>query len=201
VKKKGVYKRAQFSCFLFPNWDSMKKKRKEQQEQQQQQIPRGTTSTTRPLKMSPYAIHHLTVQDAPALARNNMAAFWEDANWNILWPKGTTLPFLITQASNRYPRNLLKDRNILRHEKAVDPSTGALLGYARWKLPVAEALRGECWTEAQVPDVSQSERNMFEKQASEAWWEPRSEMDSLDDENHRVKNRILGEGSFLGKSP
>ncbi|KAI0005821.1 hypothetical protein F4779DRAFT_633168 [Xylariaceae sp. FL0662B] len=52
------------------------------------------------------------------------------------------------------PRNLLRHRQTLRHQKAVDASSDAVVGYARWILPSARAVTagGEPeWAEAQVP--------------------------------------------------
>ncbi len=157
--------------------------------------------------MTPCQIAPLSFSDARALARNNMSAFWEDPNWNILWPKTITLPSLIVQAALRYPRNLLNDPTVFRHEKAVDPETGELVGYARWKLPQDKRFvtneRGRqeaAWKEAQLDDPSPTERKQYQDMAAGAWWEPRTDMD-LDDANHAVEDRILAEKPYLSESP
>lgn len=65
--------------------------------------------------MTTWKIEPCFVGDAAALARNNMAAFWEDPNWVILWPKDMTQEFIIEQSAKRQPRNLLRDREKVRH--------------------------------------------------------------------------------------
>ncbi|KAE8155001.1 hypothetical protein BDV25DRAFT_170325 [Aspergillus avenaceus] len=87
-------------------------------------------------------------------SRNNIAAFWEDPSWAILWP------------SDRQPRSLLRNRECLRHQKAVDTNAGGVVGYARWVLPGSRSCNGDCsivWAEAQVSP------------ADAAWWSPRKE--------------------------
>ncbi|KAE8386995.1 hypothetical protein BDV23DRAFT_175030 [Aspergillus alliaceus] len=64
--------------------------------------------------MTTYKIESCYVTDA---ARNNMAAF------------------LGTRPTKCQPRNLLRDLEKVRHEKADDPVTGTIVGYARWILP------------------------------------------------------------------
>ncbi|KAI8256023.1 hypothetical protein K4K53_007589 [Colletotrichum sp. SAR 10_77] len=153
--------------------------------------------------MPPCQIRPCTLADGPSLARNNMSAFWTDPNWILLWPKHITLDFLIEQAAKRLPNNLLRDRDALRHEVAVDPATGALLGYARWELPAAKTStsgpdgsgRPE-WAAAQIPDVSAEERKALKERADGAWWEP-IDMEGIDDESVKVKERILAEKPYL----
>lgn len=147
-----------------------------------------------------WEISGCTVADAAALARNNMSAFWEDPTWVLLWPEDVTLDFLIEQSTKRHPQNLLRDRAAIRHEKAINPVTGAVVGYARWVLP--EGYRtvenGEpAWAEAQVPAVSKEEEERFRALGESAWWEYRSDMSSLDDANHVVMRRILSERPHL----
>jgi hypothetical protein len=85
--------------------------------------------------MAGWKIEHRTVADAAALVRSNMAAFWEDPTWIVLWPKDIILDFLIEQSTKRQALNLLRLREVTRHEKAVDLIAGAVVGYARWILP------------------------------------------------------------------
>ncbi|KAF6805603.1 acetyltransferase [Colletotrichum sojae] len=145
----------------------------------------------------PWKILPCTLADAPALARNNMSAFWTDPNWRIMWPD-RTLDFIIAQCAERVPRNLLRDRVTLRHEKAVDPETGALVGYARWVLPAGLAAGpGRApWAEAQIPDVSAEESAAIEKKADAAWWEP-VDMEGSDDESIGIRNRILASKPYI----
>ncbi|KAE8315837.1 acyl-CoA N-acyltransferase [Aspergillus transmontanensis] len=150
--------------------------------------------------MTTWKIEPCFVGDAAALARNNMAAFWEDPNWVILWPKDMKQEFIIEQSAKRQPRNLLHDREKVRHQKAVYPSTGAVVGYARWILP-PEHCTGEngspAWAEAQVPDVSEDEKKRYQELAESAWWSPREDMNSLDDKNHVVMDRIRAEKPYI----
>ncbi|KAI1210763.1 acyl-CoA N-acyltransferase [Annulohypoxylon truncatum] len=150
--------------------------------------------------MASWKIEGCTVADAPALARNNMSAFWEDPTWILLWPKEITREFLIKQGEKRYPRLLLRDREVTRHQKAVDPATGALVGYARWILPAGRSTAADGspeWASAQAPDVGDDERRRFEELAESAWWNGRKEMRHIDDKNDVVMDRILSEKSYI----
>ncbi|KAI1802304.1 acyl-CoA N-acyltransferase [Daldinia bambusicola] len=150
--------------------------------------------------MTAWKIEGCTVADAPALARNNMSAFWEDPTWILLWPEGTTLERLIDSATQRYPWTLVSGREEKRHEKAVDPGTGELVGYARWILPPSNftAKDGEPeWPEAQIPDVSDEEKKRFEEQAQAAWWGARKEVGRIDDKNDEVMDRLLAQGTYI----
>ncbi|KAH8694012.1 hypothetical protein BGW36DRAFT_361834 [Talaromyces proteolyticus] len=129
-----------------------------------------------------------------------MAAFWEDPTWIILWPKDITLDFLIEQSAKRQARNLLQSRQDRRHQKAVDPVTNAVVGYARWILPsghVTTEEGGPEWVEAQVPDVSEEEKKHFEELAQSAWWNPGSDMGEIDEKNEEVMERILAEKPYI----
>ncbi|OTB04521.1 hypothetical protein M426DRAFT_11415 [Hypoxylon sp. CI-4A] len=150
--------------------------------------------------MANWNIEGCTVADANALARNNISAFWEDPTWILLWPKETTLEFLIKQSQKRYPHVLLSDREERRHQKAVDPETGALVGYARWILPANRLTAedgGPEWPEAQIPDVGSEEKQHFEKLYKTAWWNARKELSSIDDKNSVVMDRILAERPYI----
>ncbi|OJJ45166.1 hypothetical protein ASPZODRAFT_120689 [Penicilliopsis zonata CBS 506.65] len=141
--------------------------------------------------MAKWKIESCSVEDAAALAQNNISAFWEDPTWRILWPDEITLEYLIEQSGIRQGNNLLRSPEDMRHQKAVDPATGALVGYARWKLPSTCA--DDEWPEARVPVVGEEEKKQIQQLAESAWWEPRSDMDSLDEEAHRISTRILAE--------
>ncbi|PLB51530.1 acyl-CoA N-acyltransferase [Aspergillus steynii IBT 23096] len=150
---------------------------------------------TEPWKISP-----CNVSDAAALARNNMAAFWEDSAWAMLWPTEIQLDFLIEQSTLRLPRNLLQNHQCLRHQKAIDPVTGAVVGYARWILPADRAVaidNSVVWAEAQVPGVSPDEERRFQEQAKSAWWRPRSDMGAMDDEIDAVRRKVFAEKAFM----
>ncbi|KAJ7932107.1 hypothetical protein B0H13DRAFT_2520656 [Mycena leptocephala] len=129
-----------------------------------------------------WPIHPVALADAPHLAHNNMSAFWTDPSWRLLWPSIT----YHTSSPNRAT---------LRHQRAVDPTTGALLGYARWKVPDTKEAE---WLDAQVKDVeSEAERQGIEECANGAWWEPRFWAAPSDEEAHREKGRILREREYL----
>lgn len=152
--------------------------------------------------MAYWKIEPCTVADAPGLARNNIAAFWEDPTWILLWPN-TTQEFLIEQSGKRQPRNLLRNREQTRHLKAVDPATGAIVGYARWILPPSYCTTEDGtaeWPNAQVPNVSDEEKKRFDELAESAWWEGRSDMSGIDDKNNAVMKPILAEKPYISKS-
>ncbi len=76
-----------------------------------------------------WKIEAVVLSDAPAVARNNVSAFWEDKHWRLSWDDTITRDYLIKQQSEKVPSDLLHRRDILRHLKAVDPDTGELAGY------------------------------------------------------------------------
>jgi GNAT superfamily N-acetyltransferase len=146
--------------------------------------------------MASCKIDQCTVLDAAALAHNNISAFWEDPTWRILWPSDITLEYLIGESTKRQANNLLRSPEDTRHQKSVDPVTGAVLGYARWILPPSSL---DEWPEAKVPAVSEKEKKQIQKLAESAWWQFRSDMDHLDDEGHQIKNRILAEKPYMSR--
>lgn len=148
--------------------------------------------------MPPYTIQPVTLADSPALARNNISAFWTNPNWNLLWPKNTTLDFLIAEATKRMPNNLLRDTAALRHLKAVDTETGELVGYARWELPAGHR-DAAAWAGSRiaVDAVSEEERRAIKERSDAAWWEP-IDMDGIDDCVPQ-KKRILAEKPYISK--
>lgn len=147
-----------------------------------------------------YEITRCTTEDAADIAWNNMSAFWEDPNWRYIW-KDTNLPSVIQQCTVRTPNNLLKDRDLLRHFKAVDPETGKFMGYIRWKLPLRYYKHGQgnpIWPEGQTPDVDPAEKNEIQARAESAWWYTENPNDHLDDQLIVIKNRILATKDYLG---
>ncbi|KAL0933810.1 acetyltransferase [Colletotrichum truncatum] len=144
--------------------------------------------------MEHWKIEPCTLADAPALARNNISGFWTDPNWILLWPKDIKLEFLIEQVTKRIPNNLIRDRETLRHFKAVDPESGALVGYARWELPARCATAPE-WADAQIAEVSEVERKAIKERSDSAWWKPQF-MDGIDDCGPE-KERILAERDYI----
>ena len=147
---------------------------------------------------TPWRIEGCTVADGAALAHNNFPAFWTDPTWRVIWPMCVTPKFVITQGVLRGPRNLLRDRATLRHQKAVDPATGGVVGYARWILP--PSLAGDAaWPEAQVPDVSDEEKAEIERVAETAWWHFNDADTALDIAMSKRKNEMLAEREYLGE--
>lgn len=150
--------------------------------------------------MPEYAITNCTVADAADVARHSMSAFWQDPNWRMLW-RGTSLPFLIEQAAARGPRGLLRDRDRLRHYKAVDAGTGRLVGYIRWRLPAGRCRNEDgspAWGDGQIPDVSPAERAVYDRRAEAAWWETDPSGDVLDGPMIKMKNDLLGKKDYIG---
>ncbi|KAI3392442.1 hypothetical protein diail_5686 [Diaporthe ilicicola] len=149
--------------------------------------------------MPGYVIQGCTVEDGADVARNNMTSFWQDVNWRMVW-RHTTLPRVVEACTARSPRNLLKDRALLRHFKAVDPETGRFMGYARWKLPPGyqENEDGSAvWPEGQTPDVTPEERAKIEEVADAADWELDHEGDHLDAPITRRKIEYLARKDYL----
>ncbi|KAL6854729.1 hypothetical protein ACO1O0_005854 [Amphichorda felina] len=125
--------------------------------------------------MEKYELRSCTVDDAPGLAKNNASAFWEEEWWNILW-ENRTLDSLIEAFTARLPKTLLTDRSVRRHQKIVHVSSGEVVGYARWILP--ESHRHE-WLEAQIPDLSDQDRQRFDKAYANANFTTRG-LDDMD---------------------
>lgn len=150
----------------------------------------------------PYTITHCDARDdAAAVARNNASAFWEDPNWRYCWRPHYTLERLVAAFVERTPANLLRDRDALRHFKAVDPATGRLVGYIRWRLPAGRCC-GEppVWPEGQTPDVSVEEREEFEKRAAAADWDPVDYgEEELDNALKPIQERLLAKKEYLSK--
>ncbi|KAM0263532.1 hypothetical protein ACHAQJ_001151 [Trichoderma viride] len=149
--------------------------------------------------MATYAIAPCNAADGHALSRNNMSAFWEIPNWVLTW-RNTTLEEHIITVAKRYPRRLITDRETSRHQKAVDPETGRLLGYARWILPAsfATAVDGEpAWPEAVVPAVGPEEEAEIRRVADATPWNPIEESDSLDIAVREIKDKIMQKKQYL----
>lgn len=147
------------------------------------------------------AICQCTVADSDALARNNIPAFWADPHWVLAW-KHRTLDYHISQIAKRMPRNLLNDREIKRHQKAVDLETGRLVGYARWILPEARATLRDgtpAWPEAVVPAVSPEEEAEIRRVAATAHWDPNEESDHLGEHIQEAKKEILVRKEYIRK--
>lgn len=91
--------------------------------------------------MASFVLSQCSVADGTALAANSIPAFWVDPHWVLAW-RHRTLEYHISQIALRFPRNLLNNREALRHQKAVDTETSRILGYARWCLDAPHHLKG-----------------------------------------------------------
>jgi len=143
-----------------------------------------------------------TVNDAAALAVNNVGAFWGQPYWRMIWPADAQLPYITEQMRKRMATSvLLKDRDERRHEMAVDEDTGAVVGYARWLVP--PPLQSE-WTDGQVPDVEDNAKKALEELADSAVWNVGAgtniNTDVLDAKIAATKRRILAEREFIRES-
>jgi len=149
--------------------------------------------------MATYTIAQCTVTDSDDLTRNNIPAFWEDPHWNLAW-RHKTLEQHLVQVAKRTPRNLLNDRLTKRHQKAIDPKTGRLLGYARWILPPSHATNEDgtlVWPEAVVPAVGPEEEAEFRRIADTAIWDPNTDSDELLVPVYKVKEEILARKPYM----
>ncbi|KAI0123300.1 acyl-CoA N-acyltransferase [Xylariales sp. AK1849] len=133
--------------------------------------------------MPTYKIEGCTVNDAAALARNNMSAWWTDPTWLLNW-EDRTLEDITVQCTKRMSTMLLKDRTQKRHQKVVDAETGTVVGYSRWILPYCRA-RDAC------------DEKEYMKRFSEATWYRRRDVNSLGDLLEAIMNRLMRGKEFL----
>jgi hypothetical protein len=147
-----------------------------------------------------YKISHCTVADGPAIARNNVAAFWADPHSYSRW-RHRTAEEHVAQVAKETPRDLLDDdRTTKRHQKAVDPETGALMGYARWKIPPSHAVDadgGLAWPEAVVPAVRPEEEAEIRRVADTAVQDASSESDESGAALRKVRMAVLERKSYM----
>lgn len=145
-------------------------------------------------------IEPVVLADAPALASNNVSAYWEDDTFRRKWDSAITPEYLIEQETARIPDALLYRRDILRHLKATDPCTGELMGYLRAALPVEHANLPDgslVWPEMQIADVSAEERNRIREVAENAWYNPKD--DGSEDRAFEMQREILSKGVYISK--
>ncbi|KAM0811829.1 hypothetical protein AB5N19_12185 [Seiridium cardinale] len=138
-------------------------------------------------------VDRCTVDDAAALARNNMSAYWTDSTWRINF-RGRELEDIIANCTKRVPTNLLTNRDTLRHQKVVDTQTGAVLGYARYIMP--NRLTGE-WLEAQTPGSSAEEEKEFMKQFCSANWIRRGDKTNLGQPLSDIMERLMRGNEYI----
>ncbi|MCJ1379693.1 hypothetical protein MMC17_002795 [Xylographa soralifera] len=153
--------------------------------------------------MPPFATSPCTVDDGPILGHINVFAFWTDSTWVLIW-RDKTVDYVAQQGARRTSRNLLTDTAHRRHQKAVDLSSGAVVGFARWILPdigteAAAATNPETlWPGARVPAVSKERQDEAEREFAEADWSFDDELAELDEPVTEMKNRLMeGKGYLL----
>ncbi|KAH8647384.1 acyl-CoA N-acyltransferase [Xylariales sp. PMI_506] len=149
--------------------------------------------------MATYTLSRCTVADALDLSRNNMSAFWQEPNWVLAW-KHTTLEQHIITTARRYPRRLMSSRETTRHQKAIDPETGHVVGYIRWELPAGHTttVDGElAWPEAIVPDVDPEKKAELLRIAADTPWNPNNETDPLDEKVDNIKKEIMARKPYI----
>jgi hypothetical protein len=149
--------------------------------------------------MASYTISGCTVADGPAIARNNVPAFWEDPHWRLPW-RHRTLEQHVACVAKRTPRLLIEKPTTKRHQKAIDPGTGHVLGYSRWNIPASHSTNSDgtlAWREAVVPAVSPEEEAEILRIASAEPWDPNGDMDDLDLELRKIKKEILDRKSYM----
>jgi len=152
--------------------------------------------------MVSYTISPCAITDAADISRNNISAFWEDPSWILSW-NHTTLDQHIAQVVKRIPRNLLNNRATTRHQKAVDPETGRLLGYARWIIPPSYSVLADgqpAWPEAMGPTVTPEEEAEIRRVAATAIWSPNTEANELEVPVNKIKDELLEKKPYLRTS-
>jgi len=151
-----------------------------------------------------YRVEGCTIDDAAGLGRNNASAYWKQPYWRMLWPQDMDREFIIEQVQKRIgPAVLLRDRDHLRQEKAVDEDTGDIIGYARWNLSEAlvKSHEGEVlWADRQVPGVDDDLRKELEEEMDASWWEPRSDTGELDVKIEEARERLHAQEKHIGEA-
>ena len=143
--------------------------------------------------MSDLQITSITVEDGPLLAKNNMTAFYGQTWWRLLW-KDTPLDDIINSCGKRFGTRMLSNRETRRFQAVRDPSTNEILGYARWILPESHK---DAWLAAQLPDVSLEERQRFQEMHDSAEWNPRDDMDALDEWRLQTQPTLLPKEPYI----
>jgi hypothetical protein len=152
--------------------------------------------------MAPYTISHCTVADSAALTRNNISAFWEDPHYALSY-RHRTLEQHISEVSKETPRNLLDNRTSKRHQKAIDPETGRLLGYSRWNIPLPHATDADGtpeWPEAVVSAVGPEEEAEIGRIADTAVLHSNNEPDEWFVQVRETRKEILERKTYMRTS-
>jgi hypothetical protein len=143
-------------------------------------------------------IEPCTVADGPAIGQMNVKAFWTDLTWKTMWP-GKTREYMASQASLRMSAALLDNRSHKRHLKAVDSTTGAIIGYARWVLPDtgdSNVAIDTMWADAKIPEVSEEVAKQAERDSASAEWTPDSASDALDPAWIEMRDKLYDKNRY-----
>jgi hypothetical protein len=153
--------------------------------------------------MTTLKISGCNVADGPAIAENNISAFWPDEHSYVQW-RHRTLEQHIEEVAKQTPRDLLDDdRTTKRHQKSVDPETGRLLGYSRWKIPPSSATYADgtpAWAEAVVPLVGAEEETEIRRIADTAIMDARPGSDQSLVALRKVRNEILTRKPYMRRT-
>ncbi|KGO75404.1 Acyl-CoA N-acyltransferase [Penicillium italicum] len=150
--------------------------------------------------MAPFVLSPCCVADGAALAANSIPAFWADPHWVLAW-RHRTLEYHVSQIALRFPRNLLNNRQALRHQKAVDLEAGRILGYARWCLPPSYEISPDdgtpTWPEAQVPAVEPEKEVEIRRIAETVIWDPNNDADELLDRVNALEKEVTPKTPYI----
>ncbi|KAE9374829.1 acyl-CoA N-acyltransferase [Stipitochalara longipes BDJ] len=137
--------------------------------------------------------------DGPAIAQNNIPAFFTVPNWRLIWTRlnpPKSCEYVTTQCALRVGWNLISGGERRRHLKVID-ATGRVVGYCRWVLP--EGVKGveELWPEAKVPGVGKEEELRLCRMHGSADWTYDHALDVLDGPQKEAKERLMRGRSYL----
>jgi hypothetical protein len=107
-----------------------------------------------------YIVDSVATSDAPGVARAMFSAFWEDPHWRRLWATETNLEEIIRDCTERLPWLLIGSREIKRHLKVVDTTSGEIVGYSRYIVPESHI---DMWMDAQTIKPSAEEESRYEQ--------------------------------------
>jgi hypothetical protein len=80
--------------------------------------------------------------------------------------------------------------------ESVDPSTGVIVGYARWILPGPHS---SSWLEAQVSSIAEEDSRAFEASFKDADWSTRDDMGSFDDTLHKMMQKHTPKKAYMSE--
>ncbi|KAK6006764.1 hypothetical protein QM012_005772 [Aureobasidium pullulans] len=99
---------------------------------------------------------------APSTANAMVSARWKDPHWVSLFKPDISSSKVTFDTAQRLPWNLINGRASNRHQIAVDDTTGEVVAYARWILPV-HLISAVVWPESQVQECTKEKRAEFQQ--------------------------------------